>query len=167
MEGYIADAESLKKTFIRSLATYLKISMSDLAPRRNIPDEKPLASIPNLSVSRKIKNVVEEKESVVKSNGREVLSSVSGNIDKNNGSNSSNHNNGNKNSSNDSHSNNNSNRNNPPQGNSSGSGTLSGTNSAAIDRKIAKYCRETFRDLFVQVCAVRASDFRFFNRFCR
>ena len=144
MEGYIADAESLKRTFIKSLSTFLKISMSDLAPKKNGPPDK---SAPQMTITaapaplKKQKIAIEESEVQVpaKSNSRDI-SSI--------------------NNSNNSSSNSSSNLLKLKTISSSASATTAPTTSAVstsnivpsvVEKKAAKYCRETFRDLLSQV----------------
>lgn len=147
MEGYIADAESLKRTFIKSLSTYLKISMSDLAPKKNGPEDKfapqiAVQAVPAPAKKQKIVNEESEVQVPLKSISRDasLLSSSgssgsSSNLLK-------------------------------LKTSSSFSSTASATAITAgasagagvsniapgvIEKKAAKYCRETFRDLLSQV----------------
>lgn len=148
MEGYIADAESLKRTFIKSLSTYLKISMSDLAPKKNGPEDKIATQIAVQAVpapAKKQKILIEESEVQVplKSNPRDaslLSSSSSGsssNLLKFKTSSSS-------------------------SSTAAVTATTAGASAGAgagvsnivpsvIEKKAAKYCRETFRDLLSQV----------------
>ena len=147
MEGYIADAESLKRTFIKSLSTFLKISMSDLAPKKNGPPDK---SAPQMIVTtapaplKKQKIIFEESEVQVpaKSNSRDVTS-VSSSNSSSSGSSS------------------NLLKLKTTSSSSSGGTTAATTTASAVsasnivpsvvEKKAAKYCRETFRDLLSQV----------------
>lgn len=148
MEGYIADAESLKRTFIKSLSTFLKISMSDLAPKKNGPPDK---SAPQMIVTtapaplKKQKTVIEESEVQipVKSNSRDVTFVSSSSNNSSSGSSS------------------NLLKLKTTSSSSAGSTTAATTTASTVsasnivpsvvEKKAAKYCRETFRDLLSQV----------------
>jgi hypothetical protein len=144
MEGYIADAESLKRTFIKSLSTYLKISMSDLAPKKNGPEDKLAPQIAVHAVPAPVKKqkiLIEESEVQVplKSNSRDLSSLSSSSSSSGSSSNLL-----------------------KLKTTSSSSSTAAATATTAgagvstiapsvIEKKAAKYCRETFRDLLSQV----------------
>ena len=147
MEGYIADAESLKRTFIKSLSTYLKISMSDLAPKKNGPEDKSAPQIAGQAVPAPVKKqkiLIEESEVQVplKSSSRDLsLLSSSSSSSSSSGSSSNLL---------------------KLKTTSSSSSTAAATATTAgagvstiapsvIEKKAAKYCRETFRDLLSQV----------------
>lgn len=143
MEGYITDAENLKKTFIKSLSTYLKVSISDLAPRKGAADEKPVpqAVVPAPTlILKKPRNVPDSSSdgpyrshlptdsvSVPAVTVQTSSASTSGSGSSSAGSVKSSL---------------------PAQTIQTGSSAFS---SVALDRKTAKYCRETFKDLLVQV----------------
>jgi hypothetical protein len=146
MEGYIADAESLKRTFIKSLSTYLKISMSDLAHKKNGSEDKFAPQIAGQAVPAPVKKqkiLVEESEVQVplKSNSRDFSLLSSSSSSSGSSSNLL-----------------------KLKTTSSSSSTAAATATTAtagagvstialsvIEKKAAKYCRETFRDLLSQV----------------
>jgi hypothetical protein len=136
MEGYITDAENLKKTFIKSLSTYLKVSISDLAPRKGTADEKPAPQAAQPAPTLILKKPRSAPDGGSEAPSRAIpapdsappsavtaqtsIASTSASVKSSI----------------------------PSQMIQTGSSAFS---SVAVDRKTAKYCRETFKELLVQV----------------